>query len=455
MSETLLKDAEQRFREAREHAALSEDAVERLELPEASLKVSIPVRMDDGSLRTFAGYRVRYDSTRGPAKGGIRYHPDVSAEEVTTLAFWMTFKTALMDLPFGGGKGGVAVDPKQLSMSELERLSRGYVAAVADVIGPDKDVPAPDVATNELVMGWMVHEYGKITRGHQPAVITGKPIPLGGIEGRSSATSDGAYLVMRELMDRVLPGVGHPTVAIQGFGNAGAQLATILEDAGWKVVAVSDSSATIHDPDGLDVATVRRHKDASGSHAPPPVGQAGAVGDRRRHGLAGQVGGHVRPQPVGPGRVLGEQRVGLDVEAEVVRGALHPPSRKVAGRRVVVRRVDLDEREAAGVERQPLFGRFGTGRVEDARRGHRRIGPRGGADADRAARRSGDRLHRGLVHTRHPFRGRIRAGVMDGIGPEAARPEKLFARWRRRGRSTWHRRQRTRRRRISRVRPRR
>jgi glutamate dehydrogenase (NADP+) len=273
MSETLLKDAEQRFHEACEHAELSDDAVERLELPEASLKVSIPVRMDDGSLRTFAGYRVRYDSTRGPAKGGIRYHPDVNAEEVTTLAFWMTFKTALMDLPFGGGKGGIAVDPKELSMSELERLSRGYVAAVADVIGPDKDVPAPDVATNELVMGWMVHEYGKITRGHQPAVITGKPIPLGGIEGRASATSDGAYLVMRELMDRVLPDVDHPTVAIQGFGNAGAQLATILEDAGWKVVAVSDSSATIHDADGLDVATVRKHKDETGALAGAPTGE--------------------------------------------------------------------------------------------------------------------------------------------------------------------------------------
>jgi glutamate dehydrogenase (NADP+) len=273
MTETLLKDAEQRFHEARAHAEISDDAVERLELPEASLKVSIPVRMDDGSLRTFAGYRVRYDSTRGPAKGGIRYHPNVSAEEVTTLAFWMTFKTALMDLPFGGGKGGVAVDPKELSMSELERLSRGYVAAVADVIGPDKDVPAPDVATNELVMGWMVHEYGRITRGHQPAVITGKPIPLGGIEGRSSATSDGAYLVMRELMDRVLPDVEHPTAAIQGFGNAGAQLATILEDAGWKVVAVSDSSATIHDPGGLDVATIRKHKDGSGSLADAPTGE--------------------------------------------------------------------------------------------------------------------------------------------------------------------------------------
>ncbi len=273
MSSQTLQDASRRFHEACAHAELSADAIERLTLPEASLKVSIPVRMDDGTLRTFAGYRVRYDSTRGPAKGGIRYHPDVTAEEVTTLAFWMTFKTALLDLPFGGGKGGVAVDPKQLSMSELERLSRGYVAAVADVIGPDLDVPAPDVATDALVMGWMVHEYAKITRRHQPAVITGKPLHLGGIEGRASATSDGAFLVIRELVERVLPGVEHPSVAIQGFGNAGAQLASALSEDGWRVVAVSDSGATIHDPEGVDVAALRTHKDDTGSLEGAPVGE--------------------------------------------------------------------------------------------------------------------------------------------------------------------------------------
>lgn len=273
MNDALLEDAEQRFHDACEHAQLSVDAIERLQLPEMSLKVSIPVRMDDGTLRTFAGYRVRYDSTRGPAKGGIRFHPSVTAAEVTTLAFWMTFKTALMDLPFGGGKGGVAVDPKELSAAELERLTRGYTAAIADVIGPDLDVPAPDVATNELVMGWMVHEYAKITRRHQPAVITGKPRQLGGIAGRSSATSDGAFLVIRELRDRVLDDLDRPRAAIQGFGNAGAQLATLLAEDGWMVVAVGDSSATIVDPDGLDVAKVREHKDSTGSLAGCPVGE--------------------------------------------------------------------------------------------------------------------------------------------------------------------------------------
>jgi glutamate dehydrogenase (NADP+) len=272
----LLKDASRRFDDACPHAEVSEEVIARLHLPKASLKVSVPVRMDDGSLQTFAGYRVRYDDTRGPAKGGIRFHPSVSAAEVTTLAFLMTCKTALMDLPFGGGKGGVSVDPKTLSVAELERVARGYIAAIADVIGPDVDVPAPDVATNELVMGWMVAEYAKIRRGHQPAVITGKPLALGGIPGRSSATSDGAFHLMTELHDRVLGDVEHPTVAIQGFGNAGSQLAVRLADAGWKVVGVSDSTTAIVDEDGLDVTKLRTHKQQTGSLADAPVGEARA-----------------------------------------------------------------------------------------------------------------------------------------------------------------------------------
>ncbi len=273
MTDDLLEEAAARFEEACEHTDLSEDTRERLRRPISSLKVSIPVRMDDGAMETFAGYRVRYNDTRGPAKGGIRFHPRVTAAEVTTLAFWMTFKTAVMDLPFGGGKGGVAVDPKRLSVAELERLSRGYIAAIADVIGPDIDVPAPDVATNELVMGWMVHEYGKIHRGHQPAVVTGKPIALGGIPGRSSATSDGAFQVVREVRGRVLPDANDPSVAIQGFGNAGAQLASRLAEDGWRVVAVSDSSAAVHDPGGLDVVKLREHKTDTGSLADAPVGE--------------------------------------------------------------------------------------------------------------------------------------------------------------------------------------
>jgi glutamate dehydrogenase (NADP+) len=267
------KDAASRFDEACRHARISEDTHERLSRAKSSLEVSVPLRRDDGRLETFSGYRVRFDDTRGPAKGGIRFHPDVDAQEVTTLAFYMTFKTALMDLPFGGGKGGVAVDPKTLSAAERERLSRGYIAAIADVIGPDVDIPAPDVATNEMVMGWMAHEYATITRGHQPAVITGKPIALGGIPGRSSATADGAFHVMQQLRDSVLHDLEAPTVAIQGFGNAGAQLASLLVEGGYRVVAVSDSSAAVYAEDGLDVAAVRKHKDETGSLEECPEGE--------------------------------------------------------------------------------------------------------------------------------------------------------------------------------------
>lgn len=273
MADEMLSDATRRVDAACAHAEVSDDAREVLGRPRSRLEVSIPVRMDDGSRRVFTGYRVRFDDTRGPAKGGIRFAPQVDAAEVTTLAYWMTFKTALLDLPFGGGKGGVTVDPKELSTAELERLSRGYVAAVADAIGPDVDVPAPDVATNELVMGWMAAEYDKIVRGHQPAAFTGKPLALGGIPGRSSATSDGAFHVLETLREQLLGDTEAPSVAIQGFGNAGAQLATSLADAGYRVVAVSDSSAAIHDADGLDVATLREHKADTGSLADAPAGE--------------------------------------------------------------------------------------------------------------------------------------------------------------------------------------
>ena len=254
-----------------EHLEVSEDVLERLDRPRASLKVSVPVRMDDGRLRTFAGYRVQFDNSRGPTKGGVRFHPDVDAAEVTTLAWWMTFKTACVDLPFGGAKGGVAVDAKELSLLELERLSRNWMAAVADFVGPDTDIPAPDVATDALVMGWMVDEYNKIRRGHFPAAITGKPLSLGGSEGRATATADGAFTVIEHLAPRHLD-TETATVAIQGFGNAGANLASRMADTGYRVVAVSDSSAAVHDPEGLDVAALREHKDSTGALADPPSG---------------------------------------------------------------------------------------------------------------------------------------------------------------------------------------
>lgn len=254
-------DASGRLEAAIDHAGVSPDTIERLKLPKSVLKVSIPVRMDDGRLEVFAGYRVRYDDTRGPTKGGVRFHPDVDADEVQSLAFWMTFKCAALGLPFGGGKGGVAVDPKQLSTSELERLSRGYVSAVADVIGPDVDIPAPDVATNAMVMGWMMDQYAIIKRRIEPGVVTGKPVSMGGSLGRDTATGDGAWHVIRTLLPDLLEGDAESvTVAIQGFGNAGQVLAQQLHNAGHKVVAISDSKIALHNPDGIDVPAARQAK---------------------------------------------------------------------------------------------------------------------------------------------------------------------------------------------------
>jgi glutamate dehydrogenase (NADP+) len=260
-------DTGARLEAAIEHADVSADTIERLRLPKSVLKVSIPVRMDDGSLKVFAGYRVRYDDTRGPTKGGIRFHPDVHVDEVQSLAFWMTFKCAAMGLPFGGGKGGVAVDPKALSLHELERLSRGYIDAVADFIGPDVDIPAPDVATNQMVMGWMMDQYATIRRRIEPAVITGKPVPMGGSLGRDTATGDGAWHVIRTLLPTLLPDTEQATVAIQGFGNAGQVLAARLHDAGHRVVAVSDSSIALYAENGIDVPAARQAKADGGLHA--------------------------------------------------------------------------------------------------------------------------------------------------------------------------------------------
>jgi glutamate dehydrogenase (NADP+) len=192
-------------------------------------------------LKIFQGYRVRYDDTRGPAKGGVRYHPNVSLDEVQSLAFWMTFKCAVLNLPFGGGKGGITLDPKTLSKLELERLTRGYIDAIADFIGPDVDILAPDVYTNAMIMGWMMDQYSIIRRKISPAVVTGKPITMGGSVGRDGATATGAFFVMESILPKFERLPQETTVAVQGFGKAGAVLAEQLYKAGYKVVAVSDS----------------------------------------------------------------------------------------------------------------------------------------------------------------------------------------------------------------------
>ncbi|MGK7907541.1 MAG: Glu/Leu/Phe/Val dehydrogenase [Synechococcus sp.] len=263
MANSLFSQARQQLEKPLQYVTLPDETLEMLKYPKASLTVSIPVRMDDGSLQVFQGYRVRYSTVRGPAKGGIRYHPNVTLDEVTSLAFWMTFKCAVLDIPFGGAKGGVTLDPKALSKFELERLSRGYIDAIADFIGPDVDIPAPDVYTNPTIMGWMVDQYSTIRRYLLPAAITGKPLAMGGSLGRNEATARGAFHVMNTLLPKFDRYPAYTTVAIQGFGNAGAILAELLFHAGYKIVAVSDSRGGIYAPQGLDIPSIRYQKEHS------------------------------------------------------------------------------------------------------------------------------------------------------------------------------------------------
>lgn len=264
MSDSLFADASKRLQKALKYVSISEDVTEALKYPKSSLSVSIPVRMDDGSLRVFQGYRVRYDDTRGPAKGGVRYHPNVSLDEVQSLAFWMTFKCAVLNLPFGGGKGGITLDPKALSKFELERVTRGYIDAIADFIGPNVDILAPDVYTNAMIMGWMMDQYSIIRRQITPAVVTGKPLTMGGSIGRDGATAMGAFFVIESMLPKFEKHPQETTVAIQGFGKAGAVLAELLANAGYKVVAVSDSQGAIYAKQGLDIPSIRQYK-ASGN----------------------------------------------------------------------------------------------------------------------------------------------------------------------------------------------
>jgi glutamate dehydrogenase (NADP+) len=249
---TSLDSALIRLDEAAAHVPLDQDVLEQLKYPRETTKVRLMIRMDDGSRKSFLAWRCRYDDTRGPTKGGIRFHPDTTEEEVETLAFWMTFKCAVMNLPYGGGKGAVRVDPRSLSKAELERLSRAYIHAVAKIIGPDRDIPAPDVYTNSMIMGWMADEYASIVGEPVPAVITGKPISLGGSVGREDATARGGYYLVHRLARELglEPGM---RVAIQGFGNAGQHIARMLQADGYRIVAVSDSRGAIYNADGLDV----------------------------------------------------------------------------------------------------------------------------------------------------------------------------------------------------------
>ena len=263
MSNSTFESAKRQLDKALEFYQIDEETAARLHSPKSSLQVSVPVRMDDGSLKIFQGYRVRYNDLLGPTKGGIRYHPDVDLDEVKSLAFWMTFKCAVVGIPYGGGKGGVTVNPKELSLLETERLSRGYMSAIADYIGPNVDVPAPDVYTNSMIMGWMADEYSNIKRAYTPSIITGKPIALGGSLGRDSATGRGGFNVMQAIRKRIGLSGKSLTIAIQGFGNAGYHFARLAAEVGHKVVAVSDSKGAIFKEDGLDPVSVNTLKQQS------------------------------------------------------------------------------------------------------------------------------------------------------------------------------------------------
>ena len=245
---------------------LDETTHELLRWPMREFHVRIPVKMDDGSTRVFEGFRVQYNDARGPTKGGLRFHPEETFDTVRALAAWMTWKCAVVDIPLGGGKGGIICNPKELSPGELERLSRGYIRALGHYIGPETDVPAPDVYTTPQIMAWMMDEYSKMIGYNVPGVITGKPIPLGGSQGRSDATARGGMFCIREAARVLGIDLSQAKIAIQGYGNAGqfAHKLTV-ELFGSKVVAISDSKGAIYCPDGLNFEETTAHKRSTGS----------------------------------------------------------------------------------------------------------------------------------------------------------------------------------------------
>jgi glutamate dehydrogenase (NAD(P)+) len=246
--------------------------------PRRELTVHFPVKMDDGSVQVLTGYRVQHNLGRGPAKGGIRYHPDVTLDEVKALAMWMTWKCAVVAIPFGGGKGGVVVDPKKLSMKELEALTRRFTTEISVLIGPERDIPAPDVNTNAQVMAWMMDTYSMHVGYTVPGVVTGKPISLGGSEGRAEATARGVVYTIIEAANDLGLDLRRSTVAVQGFGNAGSIAARLMAAEGSRVVAVSDSAGGIHRDDGLDIERVmawkREHGTVVGFPGAEPISNA-------------------------------------------------------------------------------------------------------------------------------------------------------------------------------------
>lgn len=239
--------------------------IDVLKRPKRTLIVDVPIMMDDGSIRHFEGYRVQHSLTRGPGKGGIRYHPDVNLNEVMALSAWMTIKTAVLNLPFGGAKGGIRVDPETLSPRELERLTRRYTSEISHIIGPQKDIPAPDVGTNQNVMGWIMDTYSS-GQGHTvTGVVTGKPVHLGGSLGRIKATGRGVFVTGREVAKKLNINLRNSKIAVQGLGNVGSEAARLFQEQGAKIVCIQDHSATLYNPEGFDIEALQEYlKNTSG-----------------------------------------------------------------------------------------------------------------------------------------------------------------------------------------------
>ncbi|MFQ3792197.1 Glu/Leu/Phe/Val dehydrogenase [Staphylococcus nepalensis] len=264
----LVTSTQEIMKEALHKLGFDDGMYELVKEPLRFLEIRIPVRMDDGTVKTFKGYRAQHNQAVGPTKGGVRFHPDVNVEEVKALSMWMTMKCGITNLPFGGGKGGVICDPREMSNLELERLSRGYVKAISQFVGPASDIPAPDVYTNPQVMSWMMDEYSKINRSNAFAFITGKPLSLGGSQGRNRATALGAVITIEEAAKRRNISIAGSRVAIQGFGNAGSFIAKILHDKGAKIVAISESRGALYDPNGLDIESLIELKAQHGRVTP-------------------------------------------------------------------------------------------------------------------------------------------------------------------------------------------
>jgi glutamate dehydrogenase len=253
------------LREAAQRLGLPQEVYCILEKPRRIMQVSIPVRMDDCTLRVFTGYRSQHIDILGPTKGGVRFHPQVNEDEVKALSMWMSLKSAILGLPFGGGKGGVVVNPEELSERELEELSRGLIRELEPIIGPEKDIPAPDVNTNPQIMGWMLDEFDRLRGRNVPGFITGKPIVLGGSAGRVEATGRGVVFTIREAVKKLGLDPQHLTAVVQGFGNVGSVTAKLLQENGVKVIAVNDALGSAYDPDGLNIAELKAFHDRTGS----------------------------------------------------------------------------------------------------------------------------------------------------------------------------------------------